>query len=270
MFCSAKRTRAGLLALFVAVAGAAVSDARADQRYFTYSYEPKVLPKGATELEQWATMRNGREEGLYARWDIRTEFETGLTDNLTTAIYMNAKNVFVKRLNADGSMTDSNVMSFKGFSSEWKYKLSDPTADGLGVLLYQEFGIDRREWETETKLVLGKNVGDLVFAANSIFEVEGKGTVSATTGEVGSEYKTELEQTFGAAYRTGQNAFGLEASVRTEREDGEFQDAAVYVGPTLHTARESWWATLTFLAQVTDHYADHERTETRLILGMHL
>ena len=256
----------------MAVAGGATmaTGAGADQRYFTYSYEPKVLPAGAIELEQWATMRNGRDNGLYARWDVRTEFEAGLTDNLTAAIYMNAKNVFIKRLEPDGTMTSSNVMSFKGISSEWKYKLSDPTADALGVLLYQEFGIDRREWETETKLVLGKNVGDMVFAANSIFEVEGKGTVDPTTGEVGSEYKTEIEQTFGAAYRVGRNAFGVEASIRTEREDGEFEDAAIYLGPTLHTARESWWATFTFLAQVTDDYAHHERTETRLILGIHL
>ena len=270
MFSLAGRARAAALALLATAAMTAASDAQADQRYFTYSYEPKVLPRGATELEQWATMRNGRDKGLYARWDVRTEFEAGLTDSLTTAVYMNAKNVFVKRLNADGSMTDSNVMSFKGISSEWKYKLADPTADALGVLLYQEFGIDRREWETETKLVLGKNFGDVIVAANSIFEVEGKGTVSTTTGEVGSEYKMELEQTFGAAYRAGQNAFGIEASVRTEREDGEFSDAAVYVGPTLHTARESWWATFTLLAQVTDHYADHERTETRVIVGIHL
>jgi hypothetical protein len=265
---SQRRVRA--LSLLAAVVVVAATQARADERYFTYSYEPKVLPAGATELEQWATMRNGRDNGLYTRWDIRTEFETGLTDRLTTAVYMNAKNVFQKRLNADGTMTDSNVMSFKGFSSEWKYKLSDPTADTLGVLLYQEFGVDRREWESETKLVLGRNFGDLIVAVNSIFEVEGKGTVSDITGEVGSEYKQELEQTLGVAYRAGSNAFGLEASLRTEREDGEFSDAAVYVGPTLHASRESWWATFTILAQVTDHYADRERTETRLILGMHL
>ena len=132
MSLMARRTRAAALALIVAVAMIAATQARADQRYFTYSYEPKVLPAGGTELEQWATMRNGRDNGLYTRWDIRTEFETGLTDRLTTAVYMNAKNVFQKRLNADGSMTDSNVMSFKGFSSECKYTLTDPTADTLG------------------------------------------------------------------------------------------------------------------------------------------
>lgn len=44
----------------------------------------------------------------------------------------------------------------------------------------------------------------------------------------------------------------------------------MYVGPTLHTARESWWATVTFLAQLTDDYGRHERTETRLILEVHL
>ena len=60
MSSSPSWARASLLALAVAVGATMATGAGADQRYFTYSYEPKVLPAGAIELEQWATMRNGR------------------------------------------------------------------------------------------------------------------------------------------------------------------------------------------------------------------
>ena len=37
--------------------GLCLTHARADERRFTYSYEPELLPARAMEFEQWVTLR---------------------------------------------------------------------------------------------------------------------------------------------------------------------------------------------------------------------
>ena len=84
-----KRILTGLLACGVGLAAAA----RADERLFTYTYEPETMPKGAFEFEQWVTSRVGRNATVgqddYYRLQFREEFEYGLTDNYTLALYVN-------------------------------------------------------------------------------------------------------------------------------------------------------------------------------------
>jgi len=230
--------------------------ARGDVRYFTYSYEPKTLPKGAVELEQWATMRNGHEDALYTRWDIRTEFEIGLTDTLTTALYFNTTNKWSPADNL-------NAMYFGGVSSEWKYKLFDPTADPIGVLLYGEAGLDRREYEAEAKLVVGKNIGNLTLVANGIFEHEWK------TGVFDTETEIVYEGTAGVSYRLGGASLGGEARFTSKNEHDETY-TAFFVGPVFHVSTKGWWATLTTLVQATDELKEFERTEVRLVFGISL
>ena len=246
---------AGLLALVALFA-------HAEQRYFTYSYEPKVLPKGAIELEQWGTMRNGRD-GLYTRWDIRNEFEIGLTDRVTTALYLNWTNKWVPEKNL-------NSTYFRGWSSEWKVKLLDPTADPIGVLLYGEIAGDRREWEAETKLVLGKTFGNVIAVVNAVFENEWK-TKLAEDDSNASEIETEqvYEATAGVSYRWTRIALGLEARSHTIVEEGESY-SAFFAGPVVQLSGPRWWATFTLLVQTTNELDAHERTESRLILGIDL
>src|SRR5437867_5347424 len=62
---------------------------RADERLFTYSYEADVLPKGGVEFEQWVTHQRDKKEGVFSRWDFREELEFGLTERLTSALYLN-------------------------------------------------------------------------------------------------------------------------------------------------------------------------------------
>ncbi|MBM3214452.1 hypothetical protein FJZ36_06020 [Candidatus Poribacteria bacterium] len=255
-------TRNVLAALSIALGVA--TTAKADERLFTYTYEPKVLPKGAVELEQWATMRNGRDEGIYTRWDLRTEIEVGLTDRLTTAIYANSSNKYEWK----PGKAATNGTYFRGISSEWKLKLLDPTADPIGVLLYGEVAVDRREWEAEGKLVVGKNIGPLTVAANAIFEQEWKATLDAA-GEIGSETEQIVEGVGGLSYRIGSVAVGAEARSHTVIE-GDEKETAVFLGPAVHAAGEKWWATLTVLRQLSDEYGSHERTESRLLIGLHL
>ena len=67
----------------------------ADERRFTYSYEPEVLPKGALEFEQWITLRTQRtkdaevKQDNYNLWEFREELEYGVTDNYSVSLYLN-------------------------------------------------------------------------------------------------------------------------------------------------------------------------------------
>lgn len=245
--------------------GVLVGWVHADQRFFTYTYEPKTLPKGAAELEQWATLRNGRDKGLYTRWDLRTEYEIGLTDRLTTAIYFNASNVY---RHVDPTVPATNGLYFRGWSLEGKYQLLHPSADPLGVVLYGEVALDRREWEAEGKLILGKNVGRSIFAANGVFEQEWKATLDPN-GSATTETEQKWEITGAWAYRWGNYALGGEVRSHSVRAEGTTK-SAFFVGPAVHASGQRGWATLTLLKQLTKEFSEHEKTEMRLIVGIHL
>ena len=46
-----------------------LENARATERYFTYSYEPETMVKGAMEFEQWVTLRTQRNQAAGAGGD---------------------------------------------------------------------------------------------------------------------------------------------------------------------------------------------------------
>src|SRR5438128_9234605 len=76
------------LALFMALL-----QTSADTRRFTYTYEPETIPEGGTEFEQCVTLRRQRNKIVgqenYNRWDIREEFEYGVTDRYSVSLYLN-------------------------------------------------------------------------------------------------------------------------------------------------------------------------------------
>ena len=60
----------------------------AGSRRFAYSYETTTMAKGAMELESWLTWKTNQasEPGLET-FDMRHEFEYGVTDRLQLAFY---------------------------------------------------------------------------------------------------------------------------------------------------------------------------------------
>jgi len=44
--------------------GLSLTGVRADERRFTYTYEPETLPQGAIEFEQWVTLRTQRTKNV--------------------------------------------------------------------------------------------------------------------------------------------------------------------------------------------------------------
>jgi hypothetical protein len=262
--------------LLAALAASTLVSARADERFFTYVYESEVLPKGGWEFEQWVTYRKGFPEGDRAfsqhLWDFREEIEYGLTERLTTALYLNFRQE--QLVARETGLEDSSEFSFKGVSAEFKYQLFNPNKQPVGLALYFEPTYNGNEQELEYKILLSKNLGDhWVFAANAVYEQEWEHEEGET------EKESVLEFTAGAAYRLTPNwALGLEGRYHSVYEGLGLNDhlgTGWFVGPNVHYGSAKWWGTLTVLPQVAGHPSDgginhteHQTFETRLIFGL--
>lgn len=241
----------------------------ADERRFTYVYEPDVLPKGEFEFEQSITSKIGREDGDYVQWKLREEIEYGLTDKLTTALYLNFKDTYFSP--KDKSLENEREFEFAGVSSEWKYQLSNPYTDSIGSLLYFESTFESDEVELEEKIVLGKELSKRWIAAlNATIEQKWKFDHGET------EEEAELEFTAGVSYRFAP-AWSAGLELRNVREYdgldfGTEKLASWYVGPNIHYGAPDWWMTLTVLPQIPlesdRNLEDAERVEVRLLAGV--
>ncbi|MBV8878566.1 MAG: hypothetical protein JO332_01255 [Planctomycetaceae bacterium] len=258
--------------LAVVLSAASSTLVHADERKFTYSYEAKTLPKGSWEFEQWATLKMEKDAGDYNRLELREEFEVGLTDRLTTAFYLNT--TYQATRNVPG-LDDEHRYGFESISSEWKYKLTDPSADILGTLLYGELLMSSDEYELEAKLVVSKELGDFTFAYNFIYEAE----LEREVGE-SPEWRWAhiIQNTVGVSYLLPflrGAAIGAEArsEAHFERSFSGEHNSAYWAGPNVHYAAGTWWMTLTFLTQLNIHDLEFDETgntkyELRLIFGV--
>lgn len=264
------------LAVFSAQAGDPAS-AHADERKFGYVYEADVLPKGQAEFEQHITSRAGKDGGRYARWDFREEFEYGLAEKLTTALYLNFEDEFSSGV--DGREDSEGGLDFAGISSEWKYQLSSPYTDPVGVAVYFEATSDfAHEAELEEKLIFSKNWERWVAAVNLSVEQEWE------YEDEESEKEGVLELTAGLSRKlTSQWSAGLEFRNHREFEDSfAFEDeehSAFFLGPNIAFASGDAWATLSVLPQIYGEgesakddlvLDEHERVEIRLLVGVPL
>ena len=123
----------------------------ADERRFTYVYEPETLPQGAAEIENWVTLRAGRNQTVgkenYNRWDLRQEFEYGVTDRYTLSLYMNEKAESYR----DSAGNDVNDFEWKGISLENIYNVVNPADNPVGLSLYLEGTYSGEEAAVEEK-----------------------------------------------------------------------------------------------------------------------
>ena len=270
------------LVLFVlaalAVVPAMVATADASERRFTYTYESLVMSQGEVEIEPWTTFRLGKED-YYSRIDQRIEFEVGLTSRLQTAFYLN--------MTSTTAQVDSSLESefeWGGISNEWKFKLRDPVADPFGLALYFEWGASTTEFELEAKVIADKRFDRVLVAFNAVvepeweFEVEGGSDVEAEHEETNLEFDLA-----GAYFLTKRTALGIEARNTNQFIPGEGQHhSALFAGPVVSYASDTWWATLTVLPQVAKLkgseddegndlvLSEHEKLEVRLIFGLDL
>lgn len=257
-----KHRSMAVLALFIWAAFSA-STAWADARHFTYSYEAdSVLPKGKWEFEQWVTFHGKRNTPNFYRFNFREEIETGLTDRLTTALYLNFRDT-----HDDGA----DAFEFKGVSSEWKYMVLSPHTNWLGLLLYGEPTYEGEEFKFEEKIILQHNFGEKwILVMNLIGEHEWE------FEDGGAVTELELIQTLGLAYKISPHwSLGLEARMHSEwAHYNEYEHSVLFLGPNIHYEAPKGWVTFTVLPQILDlksgnrELDEHEAIEARVIAGV--
>lgn len=275
-FAEAGRKVRGALTSLLAFGGATMAflvatPASGNERHFVFTYESATLPAGAVELEPWVTWKAGREN-YYSRFDHRLELELGVTDNLTTAIYVNFTG-----LTERASLAEERVSSFdyKGVSSEWKYKLLDPVADPIGLAGYLEVTLEPTAVELEEKIIVDKRIGNALLAGNLVFEQE----METEHEEIEVEHKMQVA--LGGGYFVSEH-FMLGAEFRSVSliEEGEHEATAFYLGPTLAWATERYWVALNVSPQLAAVKADdagdsvrdlvhNEAVHARLLIGVH-
>jgi hypothetical protein len=224
-----------------------LSNAQAQDRLFTYTYQSTVLNKGQRELESWHTLRTGRSD-YYARYDHRTEFEIGLGGNLQTAFYLNltSKTNMVEEESVK-SLTTSNEI---GFSNEWKLKLLDPVADPLGLAIYGEVGISSNEYEIEGKVIIDKKVGNFTIAANGVYEQEF--AAEYVNNELEWEQEKKIEGYLAFAYKLSPKFhLTLENAYKNVFLESELEHSALYSGLGFSYVYENFWVNFTALPQLT-------------------
>lgn len=252
-----------LMAITLSALVSAPIRAHADERLFVYSYEAEVLPKGKFEFEQWITSRIGKTGGDFARWDLREELEYGITDKLTTALYINMTQTYQDPDEGPAR----NHFKFKGFSTEWKYQILNPHLDAFGLVAYLEGTLSGSEAEVEEKIILQKNFGNWVTAINATLEQEWE----FEDGE--TEREAKLEFSGGISYHLSPHwAVGIEARNHQVFEPGfslhRQENNAWFLGPNVHYGASDWWVTFAVLPQIgKQELDDHERVEARLIFG---
>jgi hypothetical protein len=266
---------------FVLVALGIVSLARtlhADNRLFTYTYEPETEPRGDWEYEQTITARVGRNVAVgqqdYQLWQFREEIEHGVTDRYTISLYVNED--YEQFSDPATGATTSNGR-WAGISLENRYQLFDPVKYPIGLALYLEPTYDGDNAELEQKIILGQRHGDWKWALNLTHATEWTDDFRNDEGE--------LEISGGLARQlTHRWALGIEIRDHNELpEYREWENTAVFIGPVLSYRRKGWWAALTVMPQIyganfTENpdqnvhleLEGHERWNVRLMFGIDL
>lgn len=256
----------GLIGLFLSL----LTPARADEQLFGFVRGAETLPKGRFEIYQFATLRTGKDAGTYYGSDFDTEIEYGFTDQfqMSTAVV----NHYFYNQDVPG-LDNKDRYRFGGFEVSAKYRALSPFKNPIGIalrmeggyLLYDEVdGLKQHERYLKPEIDFQKDFFDDTLIINLDLAAEW-----AWGKKPAEEYPREFsyEVAGGVAYRFAPNwFFGIESHMRAEYplfDFYQFEHRVFYAGPTLHYARERWWATLSWAHQVYGKGIDepiHERT----------
>jgi hypothetical protein len=257
-------------------------DAQADNRRFTYTYEPELLPKGGLEFEQWVTLGTQRTAGgevqqeNYNLWEIREELEYGVTDNYSVSLYLNFSAESYRDHSKDPIVNTSDF-NFDGVSIENRYMVWDPAKKPVGLTLYLEPRFAGDEAELEQKIILGQRYGDWKWAFNLVHATEWSDNWHQTEGE--------LEADIGVA-RDLSNKWSLGLELRNHNELPDYriwENTALFLGPVVSYRQERWWAALSVMPQIwgknfdgnpdnntTFELEGHEHLNVRLLISFSL
>jgi hypothetical protein len=236
------------------VLAALATSAEAGSRRFAYSYETTTMPKGAMELESWVTWKTDKAaDPDFERFDIRHEFEYGVTDRFQLALYF-------ADWRHEKNATESGKTEFIDVAVEAIYNLTDPNTTPFGSAVYGEIKGSDDFIELEAKFLLQKNLGDWMFVYNVGGEIEWEDDYQ--------EDEAELFQSIGASYLINPAwSVGLEAVHEIAVPDVDtIGDSGVYLGPNASWRHGNFFATVSGLWQVTS-LADEPDFQLRTIFG---
>ncbi len=249
--------------------------ARADHHLFTYTYEPETEPKGDREYEQSVTLRAGRNAAVgqrdFSQWEFRHEFEYGVTENYTAALYLNHT---LQHFRDPATGAKTTRYDWAGISLENRYLVLDPANHAVGLTLYLEPTYAGKSAELEQKIILGQRCGDWKWAVNLTHATEWTDYFRGTEGEL--EISASLARQLNRRW-----SVGIEIRDHNELPDYKsWENTVLYLGPVVSYRRSGWWAALTVMPQIYganftgdpdgNHHLElegHERINVRLLFG---
>jgi len=247
---------------------------QAQDRHFAWTYESTTLPKGAVDIEPWVTYSTGRDN-FYRKYESRLEFETGLTDKLQTAVYLNTSQETKALVDENGKVTGLATSSGFSFSNEWKLNLINPSTHPFGVGVYGEYGISTDEVELEFKLLLDKRTPKSILAYNFVTEFEFEKAFEADEAAIEGEREMVIENDLAYMYLLKPNfGLGVEAHNSNVIDKGEWEHSALYLGPSVFFSQNNFYAIVNALPQVGDlkngglELHDNTKMTGRILLGV--
>lgn len=278
---------ASSVVLVAGVLGVTAS-AFADEGVFGYVRTAEILPKKEWDFEQWFTWRGDKGEGTYNALDTKTEFEYGFTDKLQGGAELYGLGINTSGLTIDAYLPKDESYPWKpaGVAAALKYNFLSPVKDSIGIAQYIElsyFWLDTNSGQAkDVWSIEGILIGQKYFLDGEL-NLAGNIGVEATTAkrqpiaglpedfEWPTHNEMEIELTLSAAisYRLAPRWFiGAEIFWQNEQETVVGTERwSLQLGPTLHYAAKSWWATLTWMPQVAGGGLTYpEQTNTNLHL----
>lgn len=192
------------------------SDARADRRSFTRTYEYMTMPKGGLELEFYNTQETGFGDSDPSALKTQVEVEYGITDRWDLSIYQ----VF-KQAKDPTDPAGNKAFEYAETKLRTRYRLGERGGWPVDVLLYFELvkAFGATEYEVEPKLILARDFGKVTLAVNLIGALV---LVKGADPEFEKAYAAGLTYEVVPALKLGAEAFG----------DFETDGGKRYLGPS--------------------------------------
>jgi hypothetical protein len=245
----------------------------AAERRFGFTHESTVQSSGTVELEPTTDLGAGRTL-YYRRMNARLGAAFGLAKNLEGAFFWDMSAV-TEDFQAPGAAQPVRLSTtdFRSTTGQLKYKLTDAVADALGCALLVNASYGPFVAGVEGRLILDKQLGSLLLAANLF---------GGDTGQL--DRRSTFEGALGASVAAGYfvtPSFVPALEVRSETAfDSNLDSSLLYLGPSLALLGGKYWATLAVEPQVTafkgstpGHALDltrSERVQARLSFGFTL
>lgn len=247
----------GIRSMIPCLGAAAIiaTNANAGARRFTYSYETTTMAAGAMELETSVTWKtNQASDPDFERFDIRHEFEYGVTDKFQLALYF-------ADWRYEKSATESGKTEFSDVAVEAIYNLTDPNTNAFGSALYGEIKGSDDFIELEAKLLLQKNLGAWMLVYNIGGEI-------AWEDDYQND-EAELVQSAGVSYQINPSwSAGAEVLHEIAVPDVDtIGDSGLFIGPNVSWRNNRFAVAVTGLWQVTA-LADEPDFQLRTLLSV--